>query len=251
MSFDFRESEVLITGGTSGIGLGLAERFLGAGARVVVTGRTSSKLAIANDRLTFVASDIGSERDRIALAARVAELLPRLNVVINNAGIQRRVGLAADDAPWPERQEEIDILLAGPIHLNHLLIPRLLSHGRPSMIANVSSGGAFVPQVFAPTYSACKAAIHSYTMVLREALANTSCQVVEIIPPAVQTHLGGAAPHGAPLNAFCDTVFSGLTAGRERIGFRFTEAETFVAAEKPYQDLFRQSAERANVPGYR
>ncbi|MBW9054638.1 SDR family oxidoreductase [Rhizobium mesosinicum] len=251
MSFDFRESEVLITGGTSGIGLGLAERFLGAGARVVVTGRKHSRPGITSDRLTVVASDIGSEIDRIALAARVSELLPNLNVVINNAGIQRRVGLAADDAPWAERQTEIDILLAGPIHLNHLLIPRLLSHRMPSMIANVSSGGAFVPQVFAPTYSACKAAIHSYTMILREALAKTSCQVVEIIPPAVQTHLGGADPHGAPLDAFCDTVFSGLVAGRQRIGFGFTEAEAFVAAEKHYADLFRQSAERADVPRYR
>ncbi|QWW72348.1 SDR family oxidoreductase [Rhizobium sp. WYJ-E13] len=251
MPFDFRGSEVLITGGTSGIGLGLATRFLGAGARVVVTGRNPSRLVIADERLTNLASDVGSETDRLRLAARVSELLPNLNVVINNAGIQRRVSLAADDAPWVERQEEIDILLAGPIHLNHLLIPRLLAQDRPSMIANVSSGGAFVPQVFAPTYSACKAAIHSYTMVLREALANTSCQVVEIIPPAVQTHLGGTEPHGAPLDAFCDTVFSGLAAGRQRIGFGFTEADTFVAAEKPYEDLFRQSAERANVAGYR
>ncbi|NLR97369.1 SDR family NAD(P)-dependent oxidoreductase [Rhizobium sp. P38BS-XIX] len=130
-------------------------------------------------------------------------------------------------------------------------MPRLLSHDRPSLIANVSSGGAFVPQAFAPTYSACKAAIPSYTMVLREALAKTSCLVVEIIPPAVQTHLGGAEPHGAPLDAFCDTIFIGLGAGRQRIGFGVTEVETFVAAEKPYQDLFRQSADRANVPGYK
>jgi uncharacterized oxidoreductase len=251
MPFDFHGSEVLITGGTSGIGLGLAQRILKAGARVVATGRNTSRLGVSHDRLTIIASDIGSESDRNALAAQVSELLPNLNVVINNAGIQRRIGLAADDAPWAERQEEIDILLAGPIHLNHLLIPRLLARAGPSIIANVSSGGAFVPQVFAPTYSACKAAIHSYTMVLREALAKTSCQVVEIIPPAVQTNLGGAAPHGASLDEFCNTVVDGLVAGRQRIGFGFTEDDTFVAAEKPYMDLFKQSAERADVAGYR
>jgi uncharacterized oxidoreductase len=251
MAFDFQGSEVLITGGTSGIGLGLAERIVKAGARVVATGRNTSRLGVSQDRLTTIASDIGSESDRNALAAQVSELLPNLNVVINNAGIQRRIGLAADNAPWADRQKEIDILLAGPIHLNHLLIPRLLSRAGQSIIANVSSGGAFVPQVFAPTYSACKAAIHSYTMVLREALAKTSCQVVEIIPPAVQTNLGGAAPHGASLDGFCDTVVDGLFAGRQRIGFGFTEDDTFVAAEKPYMDLFKQSAERADVAGYR
>lgn len=249
MPYDFRSSEVLITGGTSGIGLGLAERFLAAGANVLVTGRDPSKLRPING-LTVIRSDIGDEGDRIDLAGRVAEILPDLSVVINNAGIQRRIGLAADNALWSERQAEINMLFAGPVHLNHLLIPKLLSLGKPSIIANVSSGGAFVPQVFAPVYSACKAAIHSYTMVLREALAKTSCQVIEIVPPAVQTHLGGAEPHGAPLDAFCDAVFAGLEAGRPRIGFGVTESEAFVAAEKPYIELFMQSADRANVPGY-
>jgi len=249
MPYDFGSKEVLITGGTSGIGLGLAERFLAAGAKVAVTGRDITKLA-PRDRLIGLSSDIGKESDRIALASQVSQLLPALSVVINNAGIQRRVGLAADDASWSERQAEINMLLAGPVHLNHLLVPKLLSSGQPSIVANVSSGGAFVPQVFAPIYSACKAAIHSYTMVLREALAGTSCQVVEIVPPAVQTRLGGAEPHGAPLDEFCNAVFAGLQAGHDRIGFGVTGSEPFVAAEKPYMDLFKQSAARANVPGY-
>jgi uncharacterized oxidoreductase len=250
MSFSFQDAEVLITGGTSGIGLGLAKRFLNAGARVLITGRDASKFGALPEGLTAIASDVGGETERIALSEKVAELLPNLSVVVNNAGIQRRVGLAADAAPWSERQAEIDVLLAGPIHLNHLLVPRLLANGKQSIVANVSSGGAFIPQVFAPVYSACKAAIHSYTMVLRQALSNTSCHVVEIIPPAVQTNLGGAEPHGAPLEEFCDSVFAGLVAGKSRIGFGVTESEPFMAAEQPYIDLFRQNAARANVQGY-
>src|SRR6202012_4002762 len=121
----------------------------------------------------------------------IRENMPDITILINNAGIQRRIGLAADTASWTERQAEIDILLSAPIHLNHLLIPILLSHGQPSLIVNVTSGGAFIPQVFAPVYSACKAALHSYTMPLRHSLKNTTCRVIELIPPAVQTALAG------------------------------------------------------------
>jgi short-subunit dehydrogenase involved in D-alanine esterification of teichoic acids len=116
--------------------------------------------------------------------------LPGFNVVINNAGIQRRVSLASDTAPWSERQAEIDILLAAPVHLNHLLIPLMLRSKQPALIVNVTSGGAFVPQVFAPVYSACKAALHSYTVTPRHALQGTWLRVVELVPPAVQTGLG-------------------------------------------------------------
>jgi uncharacterized oxidoreductase len=81
--------------------------------------------------------------------------------VINNAGVKRRVPLASDTAAWPERQAEIDILFSAPVHLNHLLIPLMLRSNKPGMIVNVTSGGAFIPQVFAPLYSASKAALHS------------------------------------------------------------------------------------------
>jgi uncharacterized oxidoreductase len=149
-------------------------------------------------------------------------------VVINNAGIQRRIALAADSAPWSERQKEIDTLLSGPIHLNSLLVPIMLKHARPGVIVNVTSGGAFIPQVFAPVYSACKAALHSYTVTLRHALQGTPLRVVELIPPAIQTGLAGpGATHGAPLNEFCDAVFSELFADSETIGFGPTGTAEF------------------------
>jgi uncharacterized oxidoreductase len=199
---------VLITGGSEGIGRALAVQFHRSGARVLVTGRSADKLGGASSALpkleTFV-SDISRPDEREQLAQHVREVMPGLNILINNAGIQRRVSLAADAAPWSERQIEIDTLLGAPVHLNHLLVPVILAQGGPGMIVNVTSGGAYVPQPFAPIYSACKAALHSYTMNLRFALANTPCRVVEIIPPAIRTALAGPGDtHGAPLEEFCD-----------------------------------------------
>jgi len=89
------------------------------------------------------------------------------------------------NATWIERQVEIDILLSGPVHLNHLLIPLLLAVNKKALIVNVTSGGAYIPQAFAPMYSACKAALHHYTMTLRHALSATQCKVAELIPPAI------------------------------------------------------------------
>jgi uncharacterized oxidoreductase len=209
-------ANVLITGGSEGIGRGLAARFAGAGARVLVTGRSKKKLerVAAELRIETLVSDIGSPSEREQLAGRVRDLMPGINILINNAGIQRRVSLAADASAWAERQAEIDTLLCGPVHLNHLLIPVILAHERPGIIANVTSGGAYIPQPFAPLYSACKAALHSYTMNLRFALAGTSCKVIEIIPPAIRTGLAGpGATHGAPLEEFCDSVFAAIARG--------------------------------------
>lgn len=162
--------KVRITGGGDGIGHGVAVRFLNAGFAVIITGRRQANLdAVAAETPGLIAyrSDVGSPGNREALAERLADQHADLTCVINNAGIQRRVSLAEDQAPWTERQQEIDILLAGPIHLNSPLIPLLLAHGRPSAIVNVTSGGAYVTQPFAPTYSACKAALHNYTVNLR------------------------------------------------------------------------------------
>ena len=135
-------------------------------------------------------------------------------LLINNAGIQRRVSLASDTASWSEHQAEIDTLLSGPVHLNYLLVPLMLRHRQASLIVNVTSGGAFIPQVFAPIYSACKAAVHSYTVTLRHALRETGVRVVELIPPAVRTALAGpASTHGAPLDEFCELQFSRHSSG--------------------------------------
>ncbi|HTY49713.1 MAG TPA: SDR family NAD(P)-dependent oxidoreductase, partial [Steroidobacteraceae bacterium] len=106
-------ANVLITGGSEGIGRGLAARFAAAGARVLVTGRSREKLerAASELRVETLVNDLSRAAEREALARHVREAMPGLNILINNAGIQRRVSLAADTAPWDERQVEIDTLL--------------------------------------------------------------------------------------------------------------------------------------------
>jgi uncharacterized oxidoreductase len=246
---------VLITGASRGIGLGLAARYLHAGHQVMITGRSTAQLdraAIASPGLQTYRNDIGRPEERERLADHVRATMPNLDTIINNAGIQRRIPLAADNASWAERQAEIDILLAGPVHLNHLLIPTMLQHGRPSMIVNVTSGGAFVPQPFAPLYSACKAALHSYTVNLRYALANTPCRVVELIPPAVATGLAGPGnTHGATLDDFCDTVFPALRNGADNeVGYGVTDSPAFRTQVQAATAAFEQFATRFPIEAY-
>ncbi|MEV6416067.1 SDR family NAD(P)-dependent oxidoreductase [Kribbella sp. NPDC051718] len=248
----------LITGGSRGIGLGLAARLLARGDRVLVTGRSTRLLAEtaeAHPGLQTFAGDLSNPADREALAAHVRESMPGLDLLVNNAGIQRRVALAEDNAPWAERQAEIDTLLAAPAHLDHLLIPVLLAHGRPAAIIEVTSGGALIPQPFAPLYSACKAALHSYSMTLRHALAGTPCRVIELMPPAVATEL--AVPdntHGAPVDDFCDAALAGIDAalagGPQVIGYGPTATDEITQRLQSEQATFDNSTARFPVTTY-
>ncbi|WP_436519718.1 SDR family oxidoreductase [Actinoplanes sp. HUAS TT8] len=247
--------DVLITGAGQGIGLGLATRFLASGHRVLITGRSAEKLeraTAAHPGLLTFRNDIGRPEERERLAEHVRATMPDLQVLVNNAGIQRRIGLATDDAAWAERQAEIDILLAGPVHLNHLLIPTMLGHGRPCSIVNVTSGGAFVPQPFAPLYSACKAALHSYTINLRHSLSHTPCRVVELIPPAVATGLAGPDnTHGTPLDTFCDAVYPALLENRaDEIGYGMTDSPAFKAQNQAAAATYDRFASRFPVDLY-
>lgn len=252
---DLKKATVLITGGSDGIGKGLAKRFIEAGSCVIITGRNADKLNIAKQEIpqlhTYV-NDIGQVSQRELLADHIKKNFTDLNIVVNNAGIQRRIGLAEDNAGWNDRQEEIDILLSAPVHLNNLLIPLILNSGKAGVIVNVTSGGAYIPQVFAPVYSACKAALHSYTMVLRHTLSNKNCKVVELIPPAVQTGLAGPGmAHGVPLNDFCDQIFEKLTRGnKQSIGFGPTENLSQEISGKSLEELFLASAERFPIKFY-
>jgi uncharacterized oxidoreductase len=250
-----RRSAVLITGGGSGIGLGLAERHLAAGDRVIVTGRNSDRLASAADRLPgleTVTSDIATPEGRQHLADHIRRTMPELDTLINNAGVQRRVAIASDRSPWAEAQNEIDILLAAPVHLGQLLIPGMLAHGRPGVLVNVTSAGAFFPQPFAPLYSAAKAALHSYTVNLRHALKATALRVVELIPPAVATGLAGPGPaHGVGLDEFCDAVFPMLDGSHAEVGFGPTAIPGFTEQRAVEQRTFDALSERFPVPVYR
>jgi uncharacterized oxidoreductase len=217
---------VLVTGGASGIGLALAERFLRAGSEVAICGRRADKLEEAKFRhpqiRTFVC-DVGKESDRAALLDRVVAELPGLDVLVNNAGIQRRVRLD-EPGDWQAVREEIAINLEAPIHLSTLFIPHLLRQERPAIV-NVTSGLAFAPLAGVPVYCATKAALHSFTLSLRRQLSGTPIEVVEIIPPAVDTDLGGPGLHtfGAPLDEFADAVAAGLDRGETEVSYGTAE----------------------------
>jgi uncharacterized oxidoreductase len=119
---------ILITGGATGIGFALAERFVKAGSRVIVCGRREDALLESARRvpgLEVLVTDLAREEERASLAARVIECFPGLDVLVNNAGIQRRARFSADDAPWSERRQEIAINFEAPVHLTALLLPHL------------------------------------------------------------------------------------------------------------------------------
>src|SRR5262249_28151461 len=149
------DNTILITGGSSGIGLGLAERFLRLGNEVIVCARREEPLANAKKRLprlhTFVA-DTGNAAAREAIFTTVKTRFPNVNVLINNAGIQRGVRFAGGE-PWADTAQEIAVNFEGPLHLSMLFIPHLITQRRP-VLANVSSGLAFVPAAGVPVYSA-------------------------------------------------------------------------------------------------
>jgi uncharacterized oxidoreductase len=215
---------ILVTGGASGIGLALAERFVHADNTVIICGRRPEKLAEAKAKLPALHTrvcDVGSEADRLALAEWARQEFPALNVLVNNAGIQNRTNLLEAQAEnWAPHQQEIAINLEAPIHLSMLLLPHLASKPGATII-NVTSGLAFTPLAFAPIYCATKAALHSFTMSLRHQVAAQQIEVVEVIPPAVQTDLGGPGLHtfGEPLDAFADAVFEGFKRGDQEIGY--------------------------------
>jgi uncharacterized oxidoreductase len=198
---------ILITGGGSGIGRALAHEFHLRGNKVVVAGRTEASLdetIASHPGMAKLRLDIDDADSIAAFAAKAAAEFPELNVLINNAGIMRPEDLAATRIDLADAEAMVTTNLLGPIRLTAALLPHLRKQARPAIV-NVSSGLAFVPLVRTPTYSATKAAIHSYTVSLRRQLRDAGVEVIELIPPGVQTELmpGHAAdPLMMPLEAF-------------------------------------------------
>lgn len=217
---------VLITGGASGIGLGLAERFLRAGSEVIVCGRREEKLREAKERFPSLhvrAADLSTEPGREALAAWVLRAFPRLNVLVNNAGIQVHSSLR-ETSHWEHFREELAINLHAPIHLSMLMFPHLRRQERAAIL-NVTSGLAFVPLARTPVYAGTKAALHSFTVSLRHQLWDTAVEVVEIIPPAVDTDLGGPGLHtfGVKIDEFLDAILPRIESGETEVAYGFAQ----------------------------
>jgi uncharacterized oxidoreductase len=181
---------ILITGGSAGIGLAFALKFLELGNEVIVTGRRQSVLNQVNSKypkLHTIQSDVADPAQIAALAARVKSDFPKLDVLMNNAGIMLYKNLRAPAAEFAGLMAEVNINVGGVITTTSAFID-ILSANKGTVI-NVSSGLAFVPLPAAPIYSATKAAIHSYTQSLRFQLEGTGVEVIELMPPAVKTDM--------------------------------------------------------------
>jgi uncharacterized oxidoreductase len=201
---------ILITGGGSGIGRGLAEAFHAKGNQVVIAGRRKNLLdetVAANPGMKAAILDIENSETIRTFAEKLKKDFPALNVVIHNAGIMKPESLK-DGA---DAEAMVTTNLLGPIRLNAALLSFLLKQPNP-VILTVSSGLAFVPLAMTPTYCATKAAIHSYTQSMCYQLKDTTAQVLELIPPYVQTELLGARqasdPNAMPLKDFISETMS-------------------------------------------
>lgn len=239
---EFKANTVLITGGASGIGFALAERFVQAESSVIICGRREHKLKEAQSKypqLDIRVCNVADPAERSALFAWVTETYPSLNILVNNAGIQQQIELQQKPT-WEMLDEEVAINLEAPIHLSTLFIPHLLKQKQPAII-NITSGLSFVPKASVPVYCATKAALHSFTLSLRHQLSSTPISIIEIIPPAVDTDLGGEGLHtfGVPVNEFTDAIVGQLKMGSIEATYGFS-AESSHATREQLDALFKQ-----------
>lgn len=210
------DNTVLVTGGGSGIGRGLATAFYKMGNRVVVAGRRMEALqavADAHPGMDFLHLDQADPHGVVTFANEITDRHPDLNVLVNNAGV---TGL--EDLRSPSDLDAMRAMVAtnltGPIALTSLLLPILMTRPHAAII-NVTSALAFVPMASRPTYSATKAALHSYSQSLRFQLRGSGVEVLELLPPQVktETHPGSAGDvHGLELESFISEAMQLLKA---------------------------------------
>ncbi|MCB0652394.1 MAG: SDR family NAD(P)-dependent oxidoreductase [Saprospiraceae bacterium] len=220
---NLNNNKILITGGGSGIGLGLTERFIKENNTVIICGRREEVLKAVADKFPNVITrvcDLSVEAERVELYHWVAAHHNNLNVLVNNAGIQQWMNVSEDDF-YPRAMDEIMINTVAPIHLTHLFL-QLKSL---DTIINVTSGLAFVQLTKVPVYCATKAFFHSFTLSLRHLLKSKNIEVIEMIPPALNTDLGGKGIHdGHPsVSDFTDAVFRQMKEGKTELTFGFSE----------------------------
>lgn len=218
-----QNNKILITGGASGIGLGLTERFIQENNTVIICGRRADVLKEVEDKFPSVITkvcDLSLESERITLYEWIAKEHQDLNVLVNNAGIQNWMEVSDNDF-YAKASHEINTNVLAPIHLTSLFI------NLPSLatIINVTSGLAFVPLTKVPVYCATKAFFHSFTLSLRHTLKAKAIEVIEMIPPALNTDLGGKGLHDEypPVSAFIEAIFQQLEEGKTELTFGFSE----------------------------
>ena len=226
---------VLVTGGASGIGKALAIRFLDRGNEVIVCGRRNDVLAeltLEYPKIVTHVCDVGVSDEREGLLKWAFSEFPDLNILVNNAGIQRRIDLTKVES-WENTSSEIAINLEAPIHLCQLFIQHL-SQEKKAAILNVTSGLSFVPLANVPVYCATKAALHSFTLSTRRQYREHGIEVIEIIPPAVDTDLQAPGLHtfGVNVEEFADHVFTELEMGKTEIAYGTAQIASTASREE-------------------
>lgn len=216
-------NKILVTGGASGIGLGLTERFIQENNTVIICGRREATLQKVKDKFPSVITkvcDLSLEADRFELYNWVSEHHPDLNVLVNNAGIQNWMKISDSDF-YSKASNEININVIAPIHL----ITQFINLKNLNTIINVTSGLAFVQLSKVPVYCATKASLHSFTLSLRHMLKAKNIEVIEMIPPALNTDLGGKGLHDGqpPVSDFINAVFQQMKEGKTELTFGFSE----------------------------
>lgn len=216
-------NKILITGGASGIGLGLTERFIKEGNTVIICGRREEVLQEAQEKLPNTITkvcDLNVESQRVDLYNWISENHSDLNVLVNNAGIQNWMEISDSDF-FEKAKTEISTNILAPIHLTSLFT-NLKSL---NTIINVTSGLAFVQLTKVPVYCATKAFFHSFTLSMQHLLKEKNIEVIEMVPPALNTDLGGVGLHDEqpPVSAFVDSVFEQMKAGKTQLTFGFSE----------------------------
>ena len=234
-------NKILITGGASGIGKGMTERFLKENNTVIICGRRAeplNEMARQHPRLIAKQCDLEQESERASLYDWIAKQHPDLNVLVNNAGIQNWMSVL-DKEFFSRAQQEIAINIEAPLHLTSLFLDL------PSLTAimNVTSGLSFAPLTKVPVYSATKAFFHSFTLSLRHLLKGRNIEVIEVVPPALNTDLGGIGIHNEfpPVSDFIEAIFAQLAKGQQQLTFGFSEAMTRAGADQLSQTFARMN----------
>ncbi len=188
---DLRNNTIVITGGSAGIGLGLAKKLSEVGNKIIITGRNETKLKDASSGLknvNYIKCDQSKQSDLDDLLLKIQNEYPEVNILINNAGVQYNYSLLEESSPYEKIENELKTNLYGVIKLSAMFIP-LLADKKESAIINVSSALAFSPKKSAPVYCASKAGVHSFTQTLRYQLEETNIKVFELIPSLVETEM--------------------------------------------------------------
>ena len=188
---ELKHNTILITGGSSGLGLEFAKKLLELGNTVIVTGRDQAKLASAAKTLPGLhvfKSDVSNPVDIADLYEKVIVQFPNLNILINNAGEMRRISLHDTSIGLSDIVREVETNLIGPIRMVQAFLPHLKQVESPAIL-NVTSGLALIPYPISPIYGATKSGLHSYTKSLRVQMKHTKIKVFELVAPAAKTPL--------------------------------------------------------------